>query len=353
MTKDVLKIKHLSIDFKTMEGDVHAIRDVTLKLHPGEILALVGESGSGKSVTTKAVMQLLPNNAKIVSGSVEYEGKDLLKMPEKELQALRGNELAEIFQDPMTALDPTMRVGKQIMEPLLKHQKLDKSTAHQRALAIMEKVGIVNAEQRFNNFPYQFSGGMRQRIVIAMALICHPKVLIADEPTTALDVTIQSQILTLIKQLRDELQTAVIFITHDLGVVAGIADRVAVMYAGRILEFGTVQDIFYDPKHPYTVGLLKSTPTMDMNEGDLESIPGNPPNLINPPAGDPFANRNQHALGIDFEKLPPFFKVSDTHYAATWLLDEQAPKVHLTTKLEQRRQHYATRLAKEASAHEQ
>lgn len=352
MTKDVLKIKHLSIDFKTMEGDVHAIRDVTLKLHPGEILALVGESGSGKSVTTKAVMQLLPNNAKIVNGSVEYEGKDLLQMPEKELQSLRGNELAEIFQDPMTALDPTMRVGKQIMEPLLKHQKLDKATAHKRALTIMEKVGIVNAEQRFNNFPYQFSGGMRQRIVIAMALICHPKVLIADEPTTALDVTIQSQILTLIKQLRDELQTAVIFITHDLGVVAGIADRVAVMYAGRILEFGTVQDIFYDPKHPYTVGLLKSTPTMDMNEGDLESIPGNPPNLINPPAGDPFANRNQHALGIDFQKLSPFFKVSDTHYAATWLLDEQAPKVHMTTKLEQRRQHYATRLAKEASAHE-
>lgn len=352
MTKDVLKIKHLSIDFKTMEGDVHAIRDVTLKLHPGEILALVGESGSGKSVTTKAVMQLLPNNAKVVGGAIEYEGKDLLKMSEKELQNLRGNELAEIFQDPMTALDPTMRVGKQIMEPLLKHQKLDKSTAHQRALVIMEKVGIVNAEQRFNNFPYQFSGGMRQRIVIAMALICHPKVLIADEPTTALDVTIQSQILTLIKELRDELQTAVVFITHDLGVVAGIADRVAVMYAGRILEFGTVEDIFYHPQHPYTVGLLKSTPTMDMNEGDLESIPGNPPNLINPPTGDPFANRNQHALTIDYQKMPPFFKVSDTHYAATWLLDERAPKVHLTEKLEQRRQHYADRLSKEESANE-
>ncbi|WP_295730605.1 ABC transporter ATP-binding protein [uncultured Limosilactobacillus sp.] len=353
MTKDVLKIKHLSINFQTLEGDVHAIRDVTLKLHPGEILALVGESGSGKSVTTKAVMQLLPNNAKIISGSIEYEGHDLLKMSEKDLQTLRGNELAEIFQDPMTALDPTMRVGQQIMEPLLKHQKLDKATARQRALAIMGKVGIVNAKQRFNNFPYQFSGGMRQRIVIAMALICHPKVLIADEPTTALDVTIQSQILALIKQLRDELQTAVIFITHDLGVVAGIADRVAVMYAGRILEFGTVQDIFYDPKHPYTVGLLKSTPTLDMSDGELESIPGNPPNLINPPAGDPFANRNQHALGIDFQKLPPFFKVNDTHYAATWLLAKQAPKVHLTTKLEQRRHHYAARLEKEASADEQ
>lgn len=352
MATDVLKIKHLSIDFHTMEGEVHAIRDVTLKLHPGEILALVGESGSGKSVTTKAVMQLLPNNAKVVGGSVEYKGKDLLKMPEKELQALRGNELAEIFQDPMTSLDPTMRVGKQIMEPLLKHQKLDQATARQRALTIMEKVGIVNAKQRFNNFPYQFSGGMRQRIVIAMALVCHPKVLIADEPTTALDVTIQSQILALIKQLRDELKTAVIFITHDLGVVAGIADRVAVMYAGRILEFGTVEDIFYHPQHPYTVGLLKSTPTMDMNEGDLESIPGNPPNLINPPAGDPFANRNQHALAIDYQQMPPFFKVSGTHYAATWLLDERAPQVHLTEKLEQRRQHYADRLTKEGSANE-
>lgn len=347
MTEDVLKIKHLSVDFKTMEGDLHAIRDVTLKLHPGEVLALVGESGSGKSVTTKSIMGLLPNNAQIVSGTIEYEGKDLLKQPEKELQKLRGNELAEIFQDPMTALDPTMRVGRQIMEPLLLHQKMDKATAKEKALAIMEKVGIVNAKERFNNFPYQFSGGMRQRIVIAMALICHPKVLIADEPTTALDVTIQSQILQLIKQLKDELGTAVIFITHDLGVVAGIADRVAVMYAGRILEFGTVEDIFYHPQHPYTIGLLKSTPTMDMSEGELESIPGNPPNLIDPPAGDPFASRNQYALNIDYQKLPPFFKVSDTHYAATWLLHDDAPKVHLTEKLEKRRQHYAKLLEKE------
>lgn len=347
MAKDVLKIKHLSVDFKTMEGELHAIRDVTLKLHPGEVLALVGESGSGKSVTTKSIMGLLPHNAEIVSGTIEYEGQDLLKLPEKKLQELRGNEFAEIFQDPMTALDPTMRVGKQIMEPLLLHQNMNKATAKQKALAVMEKVGIVNAKERFNNFPYQFSGGMRQRIVIAMALICHPKVLIADEPTTALDVTIQSQILQLIKQLKDELGTAVIFITHDLGVVAGIADRVAVMYAGRILEFGTVEDIFYHPQHPYTIGLLKSTPTMDMNEGELESIPGNPPNLINPPAGDPFAQRNKYALQIDYEKLPPFFKVSDTHYAATWLLHDHAPQVHLTGKLEKRRQHYANLLAKE------
>lgn len=347
MTKDVLTIKHLSVDFKTMDGDLHAIRDVTLKLHPGEVLALVGESGSGKSVTTKSIMGLLPNNAKIVGGSVQYNGQDLLKLPERQMQQLRGNEFAEIFQDPMTALDPTMRVGKQIMEPLLLHQKMDKAEARKRALSIMEKVGIVNAKERFNNFPYQFSGGMRQRIVIAMALICHPKVLIADEPTTALDVTIQAQILRLIKQLTDELGTAVIFITHDLGVVAGIADRVAVMYAGRILEFGTVEDIFYHPKHPYTIGLLKSTPTMDMSEGELESIPGNPPNLMDPPVGDPFANRNQYALNIDYQKLPPFFKVSDTHYAATWLLHDDAPEVHLTDKLEKRRQHYAKLLGKE------
>ena len=220
MTEDVLKIKHLSVDFRTMEGNVHAIRDVTLKLHPGEVLALVGESGSGKSVTTKTIMQLLPNNAEVVSGTVEYKGRNLLDLPEKELQQLRGNELAEIFQDPMTALDPTVRVGKQIMEPLLNHKQMAKGEAKKQALAIMNKVGIVNAKERFNNFPYQFSGGMRQRIVIAMALICHPQILIADEPTTALDVTIQSQILRLIKQLKDELGTAVIFITHDLGVVA-------------------------------------------------------------------------------------------------------------------------------------
>lgn len=341
MTEDVLKIKHLSVDFRTMEGNVHAIRDVTLKLHPGEVLALVGESGSGKSVTTKTIMQLLPNNAEVVSGTVEYKGRNLLDLPEKELQQLRGNELAEIFQDPMTALDPTVRVGKQIMEPLLNHKQMAKGEAKKQALAIMNKVGIVNAKERFNNFPYQFSGGMRQRIVIAMALICHPQILIADEPTTALDVTIQSQILRLIKQLKDELGTAVIFITHDLGVVAGISDRVAVMYAGRILEFGTVEDIFYHPQHPYTVGLLKSTPTMDMSEGELESIPGNPPNLINPPVGDPFASRNEYALAIDYQKLPPFFKISDTHYAATWLLDKFAPKLDLTKKLEKRRVHYA------------
>ena len=341
MTEDVLKIKHLSVDFRTMEGNVHAIRDVTLKLHPGEVLALVGESGSGKSVTTKTIMQLLPNNAEVASGTIEYKGRNLLDLPEKKLQQLRGNELAEIFQDPMTALDPTVRVGKQIMEPLLNHKQMSKGEAKKQALAIMNKVGIVNAKERFNNFPYQFSGGMRQRIVIAMALICHPQILIADEPTTALDVTIQSQILRLIKQLKDELGTAVIFITHDLGVVAGIADRVAVMYAGRILEFGTVEDIFYHPQHPYTVGLLKSTPTMDMSEGELESIPGNPPNLINPPVGDPFASRNEYALAIDYQKLPPFFKISDTHYAATWLLDKFAPKLDLTKKLEKRRVHYA------------
>lgn len=341
MTEDVLKIKHLSVDFRTMEGNIHAIRDVTLKLHPGEVLALVGESGSGKSVTTKTIMQLLPNNAEVVSGTVEYKGRNLLDLPEKKLQQLRGNELAEIFQDPMTALDPTVRVGKQIMEPLLNHKQMSKGEAKKQALAIMNKVGIVNAKERFNNFPYQFSGGMRQRIVIAMALICHPQILIADEPTTALDVTIQSQILRLIKQLKDELGTAVIFITHDLGVVAGIADRVAVMYAGRILEFGTVEDIFYHPQHPYTVGLLKSTPTMDMSEGELESIPGNPPNLINPPVGDPFASRNEYALAIDYQKLPPFFKISDTHYAATWLLDKFAPKLDLTKKLKKRRVHYA------------
>lgn len=352
MAQDILKIKHLSIDFVTMTGTVHVIRDITLKLHPGEVLALVGESGSGKSVTTKAIMQLLPNNAQIVSGTVEYAGRDLLQLSEKELQQLRGNEIAQIFQDPMTALDPTMRIGKQIMEPLLRHRQMKKDAAKQAALSIMKKVGIVNAADRFNDYPHQFSGGMRQRIVIAIALICQPKILIADEPTTALDVTIQAQILQLIRQLKDELGTAVIFITHDMGVVAGLADRVAVMYAGRILEFGTLNEIFYHPQHPYTIGLLQSTPTMEMASGELESIPGNPPNLVNPPQGDPFASRNRYALAIDFKEMPPFFAVSPTHYAATWLLHEQAPVVTLTEKLDRRRQYYQTKLKQEASGNE-
>lgn len=352
MAEDILKIKHLSIDFATMAGTVHVIRDITLKLHPGEVLALVGESGSGKSVTTKAIMQLLPRNAKVVSGTVEYAGRDLLQLSEKELQQLRGNEIAQIFQDPMTALDPTMRIGKQIMEPLLQHRQMTKAAAKQVALSIMEKVGITNAAERFNDYPYQFSGGMRQRIVIAIALICQPKILIADEPTTALDVTIQAQILQLIRQLKDELGTAVIFITHDMGVVAGLADRVAVMYAGRILEFGTLTEVFYHPQHPYTIGLLKSTPTMDMASGELESIPGNPPNLINPPAGDPFASRNKYALAIDFKSLPPFFAVSPTHYAATWLLHDQAPTVSLTAKLNQRRAYYQKKMKQEALVNE-
>lgn len=348
MANDILTIKHLSVDFTTLTGTVHAIQDVTLKLHPGEILALVGESGSGKSVTTKAIMHLLPRNAHVVSGEIWYQGQDLLKLDDQALNHLRGNELAEIFQDPMTALDPTMRVGAQIMEPLLLHQHVTRAEAKQKALAIMEKVGIVNPAARFNDYPYQFSGGMRQRIVIAIALVCHPQILIADEPTTALDVTIQAQILTLIKQLKDELGAAVIFITHDLGVVAGIADRVAVMYAGRILEFGLATEIFYEPQHPYTIGLLQATPTLAMATGELTPIPGTPPDLRTPLPGDPFAPRNPQALAIDFEQRPPFFQVSPTHYAATWLLHQAAPKLHLTAKLEERRRYFARQAEEEA-----
>ncbi|MFT9272983.1 MAG: ABC transporter ATP-binding protein [Liquorilactobacillus nagelii] len=325
MTERILDVKNLRIDFHTYAGEVKAIRDVSFHLNKGETLAIVGESGSGKSVTTKSIMGLLANNAKVVSGSIMYHDQDLLKKSEKEMQNIRGKDIAMIFQDPMTSLDPTMKIGQQIAEPLIKHKHLDKKKAWQQALEIMKLVGINDAEKRINNYPHQFSGGQRQRIVIAIALVCYPEVLIADEPTTALDVTIQAQILDLMKDLQSKIETSIIFITHDLGVVAGMADRVAVMYAGEIIEYGTVDEIFYNPQHPYTWGLLNSMPTLSSTK--LEAIPGTPPDLLDPPKGDPFAARNPFAMKIDAEQKPPFFKVSETHYAATWLLHPNAPKV--------------------------
>ena len=252
-----------------------------------------------------------------------YRGEDLLKKTEKEMQEIRGKDIAMIFQDPMTSLDPTMKIGRQIAEPLMIHKNVDKKKAWAQALEILKLVGIADAEERINDYPHQFSGG--QRIVIAIALVCYPEILIADEPTTALDVTIQAQILNLMKELQQKIETSIIFITHDLGVVAGMADRVAVMYAGQIIEYGTVDEIFYNPKHPYTWGLLNSMPTLSSTK--LEAIPGTPPDLLDPPKGDPFAARNPYAMKIDAEKQPPFFKVSDTHYAATWLLHKDAPKI--------------------------
>ena len=325
MTEKVLDVKNLKIDFHTYAGDVKAIRNVSFHLNKGETLAIVGESGSGKSVTTRTIIGLLAKNAEIVGGEIDFHGKNLLATKEKDWRKIRGNEISMIFQDPMTSLDPTMKIGQQIAEPLIKHKGVSKKEAWKKALEMMKAVGIPDAEKRINQYPHQFSGGMRQRIVIAIALICEPEILLADEPTTALDVTVQAEILDLMKDLQKKIGTSIIFITHDLGVVAGMADRVAVMYAGEILEYGSVDDIFYNPQHPYTWGLINSMPTLESEE--LESIPGTPPNLLDPPKGDPFAPRNKYAMKIDAERKPPFFKVSETHYAATWLLHPNAPKV--------------------------
>lgn len=326
--KTLLEVKDLQVSFDTHAGEVQAVRGVTFDLKKGETLAIVGESGSGKSVTSKALMGLIPNPpGRIKNGEILFEGRDLAKLTEKEMQQVRGKDIAMIFQDPMTSLNPTMTIGNQIMEGLIKHQNMSKADARKVALELLDLVGIPNPDARLKQYPHQFSGGMRQRVVIAMALACNPKLLIADEPTTALDVTIQAQILELMKDIQQKTEAAIIFITHDLGVVANVADRVAVMYAGKVVEIGTVDEIFYNPKHPYTWGLLASMPSLEGGEEELYAIPGTPPDLLKPPKGDAFAARNPQALKIDFEMDPPLFKVSDTHYAATWLLHEQAPYV--------------------------
>ena len=344
MAERILDVKNLEIDFHTYAGEVKAIRNVSFHLDKGETLAIVGESGSGKSVTTKSLMGLLANNARVKGGEILFHGTDLLKKTEKEMQSVRGKDIAMIFQDPMTSLDPTMKIGMQIAEPLIKHKHVEKKKALAQALEILKLVGIKDAEKRINDYPHQFSGGQRQRIVIAIALVCYPEILIADEPTTALDVTIQAQILDLMKELQAKIETSIIFITHDLGVVAGMADRVAVMYAGQIIEYGTVDEIFYNPQHPYTWGLLNSMPTLDSTK--LEAIPGTPPDLLDPPKGDAFAARNPYAMKIDAEKQPPFFKVSETHYAATWLLHPDAPKITPPDEIVRRRKIFAEMQAK-------
>lgn len=337
MMEKILEVNDLRISFFTFSGEVQAIRGVDFHLLKGETLAIVGESGSGKSVTSKAIMRLLPeSNSKIKNGEILFEGKDLTKLSDKEMQKIRGQDISMIFQDPMTSLNPTMKIGKQIIEPIVKHQKLSKSAAKRKALDLLNLVGIPNPEIRFNQYPHQFSGGMRQRVVIAIALACNPKILIADEPTTALDVTIQAQILELMKELQKKIETSIIFITHDLGVVANIADRVAVMYGGKLIEIGTVDEVFYNPQHPYTWGLISSMPTLDTKEEELYAIPGTPPNLLYPPKGDAFAPRNEYAMKIDLEEQPPMFQVSPTHYAATWLLHPDAPKVEPPDEVKRR-----------------
>ncbi|MFQ3543891.1 ABC transporter ATP-binding protein [Halobacillus rhizosphaerae] len=323
-----LEVKNMHVSFDTYGGEVKAVRGVSFDLNRGETLAIVGESGSGKSVTTKALMRLIPSPpGRIKEGEILFEGRDLVKKSEKQMQKIRGKEISMIFQDPMTSLNPTMKVGNQIMEGLIKHQKMNRSQARKRVIELLDLVGIPDPENRIKQYPHQFSGGMRQRVVVAIALACNPKLLIADEPTTALDVTIQAQILELMKDIQKKTDSATIFITHDLGVVANVADRVAVMYAGKIVEIGTVDDIFYNPKHPYTWGLLGSMPSLDSEDEELYAIPGSPPDLLDPPKGDAFAARNEYAMKIDLEQEPPMFKISDTHYAATWLLHEDAPDI--------------------------
>ena len=328
----ILSVKDLSVSFQAFAGTVHAVRDVNFDLMKGETLAIVGESGSGKSVTIKAILGILAKNGHIDSGSILYQGEDMAKYKEKDFYKIRGKRISLVFQDPLSALNPIMKIGKQISEALILSGSIEKSKAKQRAIELMEAVGIPNAAERYEAYPFQFSGGMRQRIVIAIALACNPEILICDEPTTALDVTIQARILELINDMKREHDLSVIFITHDLGVVAKVADYVNVMYAGKIVEKGMINEIFYDPKHPYTWGLLSAMPDLDTADERLYTIPGSPPNLLNEKPGDAFAPRNQFALEIDDKADPPMFQVTDTHYAATWLLDPRAPKAEMPLK---------------------
>ena len=325
---ELLEVKNLSVSFDTAQGELQAVRDVSFTLHEGEVLAVVGESGSGKSVLCKAIMKLLRKDARIKGGSILVDGVDITAYRPRDMERLRGKLFSMVFQDPMTSLNPTIAIGEQIAEAVRVHnRRLSRDQVHRRVIELMELVGIDFPEQRYGLYPYNFSGGMRQRSVLAIALASNPRILFADEPTTALDVTIQAQILDLLRDVQRKLNTATVLVSHDLGVVARVADRVAVMYAGRIVEIGTTEEIFYDPRHPYTWGLMRSLPAYAQRGEPLYTIPGMPPSLIDPPVGDAFACRNEYALAIDYEEAPPMFQLSPTHFAATWLLDQRAPKV--------------------------
>lgn len=324
----ILSARDVEIQFSLRGKKLNAIRKCSLDLYKGETLAIVGESGSGKSVFTKSFVGMLDANGSVTGGQIMFEGNDIAKYKtERDWLKIRGKKIAMVMQDPMTSLNPLKKIGKQIRESIELHQGLKGEEARKATLEMLEKVGINNPEKRYNQYPHEFSGGMRQRVVIAIAVACRPQILICDEPTTALDVTIQAQILDLIRHLQEELKMTVIYITHDLGVVANVADRVAVMYAGQIVEYGTVEEIFYDSWHPYTWALLSALPQLGVKGEDLPTIEGTPPNLFNEIKGDAFAPRNKQALAIDFVKEPPFFKVSETHQAKTWYLDPRAPKI--------------------------
>ena len=325
--ENILELKNLTVSIDSPMGKVEAVRGVSLALRPGEVLAIVGESGCGKSMLCRSIMKLLPRSARIEGGQIIANGVDITGYSQREMNRLRGKLFSMVLQDPMTALDLTQTVEAQIAEAVRVHSpRLDRQALHQRVMELMELVGIPQPEARGKLYPYHFSGGQRQRVVMAIALAADPRILLADEPTTALDVTVQAQILELLKSIQRRLHTATILISHDLGVVARAADRVAIMYAGRIVEIGTAEEIYYDPRHPYTWGLMRSLPALAKG-GKLYTIPGMPPSLVDPPRGDAFACRNEYALAIDYEEAPPMFRVSDTHYAATWLLDERAPRV--------------------------
>lgn len=335
MSDTILSVKNLCVEFKVYEGRVKAVRDVSFDLKRGETVAIVGESGSGKSVTIKSIMGILAGNAVVTGGEIAFDGRDLLKTTEHEFQSIRGKRISLIFQDPLSALNPIMKIGKQITETIMVDGKRTKKEARERTLELLEAVGIDEPERRYDQYPFQFSGGMRQRIVIAIALARDPEILICDEPTTALDVSVQSRILELINRLKESRGLSIIFITHDMGVVANMADRINVMYAGKIVETGLSEEIFFEPAHPYTQALLASMPDME-TEGTLANIPGVPPNMLFPPVGDAFAARNPNAMVIDFEREPPMFPITETHSAATWLLHPNAPKTPMPEQLRKR-----------------
>lgn len=326
--KPILSVKNLEVQFRVRSRVLTAIRNVSFDIYEGESIGIVGESGSGKSVLTKTFTGMLEENGSVTSGEIWFEDQDLAKFKtNKDWHAIRGIKMSTVFQDPMTSLNPIRTIGSQIAEVIIKHQKKSKEEAKRLSIEMMTKVGIPDAEKRYNEYPFQYSGGMRQRIVIAIALACHPRILICDEPTTALDVTIQAQIIELIKDLQKEYGFTTIYITHDLGVVASVADRVAVLYAGQIVEIGSVEEIFFEPRHPYTWALLSSLPQLADKGNKLFYIEGTPPSLYHKVVGDAFAPRNPFALEIDFVEEPPMFQVSETHFAKTWLLDPRAPKM--------------------------
>ena len=321
----ILEVTDLTVDFQTAAGVVQAVRGISFSMERGQTLAIVGESGSGKSVTSRAIMGILAKNARIRHGQIHFGGQDLLQCTQKQLCSIRGNRIAMVFQDPLSSLDPVMRIGQQITEVMILKLGISPKDARKKALALLSEVGIRDPERCYRQFPHELSGGMRQRIVIAIALAADPALLICDEPTTALDVTIQSQILELLGRLKQQRGLSMLFITHDFGVVANVADRIGVMYAGKMVEYGTAEEIFYDPRHPYTRALLAAMPDLT-TQGPLKAIEGAPPDMTAPPKGDAFALRDPEAMVIDFQRQPPPFFITDTHWAASWLLHPDAPK---------------------------